>query len=188
MITFKADFIDNKYINKYDNVTRTREPYKVQLVELNPVSANDLRTLNEITELWGGKKSFVSDIRDDFDLFFKTYNEEPNKRFLALTFQQNGFRNLVSDSVIALAEIVQRTYIKHQLNYIEVEPKYRHKNDSREYGNIGTTMLNAIKELLPNKDIIADIVSEEEEFYLKNGFERLNGMTMKYKGHVKKIV
>ena len=189
MISFKAHYVQPAIIQKQNALTGNFEDCKVRMAELEPVSAADSIALKKTAELWGGKKfSFVGDISDDFENFFKTRNESPNKKFLVLTCQKGDLSRLKPLDILACAEVTQRTLNKHEIKYLEVSPIYVHLKKDRKLKHIGSAMLDGIKTLLPNKDIVLDSSCDGINFYLRNGFECLNSITMIFRGRAKKLV
>lgn len=189
MINFKAHYVQPATILKQNNLTGSFENYKVRMAELEPVSAADSVLLKKTAKLWGGKDfSFVDNISDDFENFFKDQNEKSNTKFLVLTSQKGNLKKLKPLDILACAEVAQKTHNRLELKYLEVAPIYTHLIKDRQIKNIGKAMLDGIKTLLPNKDIELVSSTDAVNFYLRNGFEWLDNITMIFRGRVKKLI
>ena len=196
-ISFKATNELNTTINKctsqnVDNCTKIPASF----IRLNPESTADYYAINNVADnytriiteenlLNDGKKvkNYAKDIQSDFEEIYKNSHQAQNDYFYALTTQTDRFEHIDYSKVIGVAEVWNCPEISDFLDirYLQVSPSTNHDVANREYRNIGTTILNALKSLFPLRNIYVIADKNVRDFYTKNGFKVFRGNQMIYK-------
>lgn len=163
MITFGATRISPVNIKKAVNKKHFRD-YKVNFAELNQCSDNDVRTLANLTNLWGQKNSYCFDILEDF-----VYTESKKKVYI-LTSQKGNLNNVAADKILGICEVSPQ---KDSLivNYLETSPQYASFIKDRYIKGVGKALMNMIKVVYNDLDIMLSSVSYATGFYKKLGFK-----------------
>ena len=165
-ISFKAQYIGNSVIQDRNN-----KDVVVSSVKLDPNSKNDVKTVEILFEDWFPqyKGILIDDVYYDFIDYYK---QKEKKDYYALTTQNNNFQKLDPDKILGIAEysnFANKNY--NYIDYIQVNPKYMANKQEREYKNIGSALLDTIKNLNGYKNIYLNSIHEAVDFYTKNGFK-----------------
>lgn len=165
-ISFRANFINPGKIKK----TSTCKDIPASFVELKSKCYNDRMSLKGVVSLWGEGDTFAAGILDDLES--STYDYSTNKRYFALTLQRKQMDELIPKKILGLAEIIQgKGRIK--LKYLQADPKHNMHSAKRKFTGIGTAILNTLKSLFPQHDIVLQTAESARDFYIANGFEEI---------------
>ncbi len=180
-ISFKGSFINPTNIKKLDG--QHYNDFQASFVELNPKDASDLDMLNKIRTTWNGN---FNDIIYN-SAFCSSFCEDKNKKFYALTSQQDSFDKLDYKKVLGVVEMnkCEKTnrieFLQVNPDYISGKPKswlsklFSNKSDSNKklpfFKRVGAAILDSLKK---HTDKSLDLVSVDSAtgFYKKNGFSR----------------
>ena len=179
-VNFKGVYLDKRPVTKiYPD--KTTGLYVVPLVEMQPVSINDMKTLKDVAELWRGDTTdtFVTDIADDFDNVFRHGCRD--RRFIAITNQRRNFNKLHSENAMGVIEFTRHTAKKYWIDYVQVSPEFEYFYENRTVKDVGKALINYLKEILPQKELWLNSVLTAIPFYEKMGFERVNDLTMVFR-------
>jgi len=177
VITFGARYISpvqiQKTINKKEIV-----PYRTALVELLPNSQKDFLSLGVASTFLIRKSQLVGYIHDDFALAsIGDIATHEWRRFLAITEEQENYNFIKPRNILGLIEFsafhTDSDYI--YVDYIQTMKKILFD----KFSHVGTSMLDCIKKLYPQKDIELDAFPKTVKFYEKNGFEVITHNTGK---------
>ncbi|MCM1003184.1 MAG: hypothetical protein NC408_02455 [Candidatus Gastranaerophilales bacterium] len=172
-ISFKAQFIRPATITKYSAV-RDYKPMRASFIELKPKTTADRTALRGAESLWGEGDTFAAGIANDFeDEIFWT---NTNKKYYALTLQKNHLDTPVATKILGLAEVLTGDN-RIKLKYLQTDPQHKHNSPNQKFKGIGTAMLDAIKTIFPQADIVLEPAESAVDFYLENGFKRINNNT-----------
>ena len=169
-INFKGSFIQSAVVSKRESFNNNTEikSIPVSFVELQKNYANDLATLNNL-KTWNRPNSFILDILHDFQ--FTLNKDKSNKfRFFVLTQQTSNFKTLEAEKILGITEVVTRDKNTKRIEYLQTSPEFININKNSKFQKIGTTMLNCIKKMFFDKNLVLHSVNNALEFYAKNGF------------------
>lgn len=171
-ISFGASFIQRMPIKKYSFQTETYTPSYANLVELSPHDLRDVSALDEIAFNFGND-SYADNIAFDAKKAYKRNNHK-NEPFsaIALTTQEDNFEKLNANDVIGIAEIFKRKKGEIELLYLQTHPKYVYSLHPRKVKNIGTAILDYLKET--HNKITLHSASSPLMFYIRNGFRMVS--------------
>lgn len=168
-ISFNGKFVSNINIKKAGAIANE---FKTSIVEINPYSKNDLKTLREVHELWRGHFSrlvYEEAVKTSIDKIFSEEN-----KFFVMTMQRGNFDVLDGNDILAEAKIIlnkpEKNYV--YIDYLQVNPEDMHGSNYRVYKNIGTNFLNFFKENFSKKTIHLHTIESARTFYMKNGFQK----------------
>lgn len=171
-ISFKANLISPAKILER-NSTGTFEPKTVSFVELNPEHNPDMNAIMEVNQMWDNRRTLASNIveemHDSMDFF-----EHAGKRFFAITEQADSLENIEPSKVLGLTETIQGNYDNIKIKFFLVDPKYQRGQKNAPFKHVGTSLLESLKELFPNKTFSGQSTPEAVKFYLANGFQKLD--------------
>ena len=183
-VSFKGTFINP--VNIQQKKGNEYKPLTTSFVELNPSDKNDLNVLKDLRDDWMGESNYY--ILDDAILSSKSPN---NKKFYALTMQNNNYKNLDNKKILGIVEFSNEKEINF-IDFLQVHHNYRtekplspltqkivnfffkeNPNNKIERGNkfkgIGTAIVNSLKNI-SNKSILYIATDYEKSFFKKNGF------------------
>lgn len=170
-ISFRANFINPGKIKK----TSTCKDIPASFVELKSKCYNDRMSLKGVVSLWGEGDTFAAGILDDLES--STYDYSTNKRYFALTLQRKQMDELIPKKILGLAEIIQgKGRIK--IKYLQTDPQNNIHSSKRKFRGIGTAIIDSLKALFPQDEIILQTAESAREFYKFNGFEELGEYEM----------
>lgn len=178
-VNFKGIYLDKRPVTKiYPD--KSTNLYVVPLVEMQPVSVNDMKTLNNVATLWRGDTTdtFVTNIADDFDNVFRHGSKD--RRFIAITEQRRNFNKLQPEKVMGVMEFTKHTQKKYWLDYLQVSPEFGFFYKDRMIKDVGKALVEYLKEILPKKEIWLNSVLTAVPFYEKLGFKKINDLTMAF--------
>ena len=172
MINFRAKYINTQKIIKNDN--NQYKQHDVAFVQINSQCENDILCLKSVEKTWG-KKALVKDLVKDINQEWETKKADKNAKYFALTSQKNGFEKLLPQKILGVIELLTTSDKNTDyINILEVEPNSIYGAKQRRFVNIGSSILNALKENLNNKDFILEARENVVKFYEKNGFKSVN--------------
>lgn len=169
-ISFKAEFIRPSVIKRcYQN--KPAKDLTASFVELKPGDYADREALREISSLWGEGETFASSILYDFE--DSVFWREINKKYYALTLQKQKLEQPNAKKILGVAQIIQGIN-RIKLNYLQADPQNNMHSANPKYRGIGTSILDALKAIFPNFDIVLNTAESAREFYKANGFKELS--------------
>lgn len=170
-INFGAKFIKRETISRFDDTKKQGYlPVDVSLVELNPKNKQDIDATKKLITSWGRDDEFGYYILDDL-MALKDDNLSPSlDRIYAITLQSKDFKNLDHKKILGLGEITRRSYSQAEINYLQVEPKSTFLKGSKNFINIGKTLVEYF--MSKNfKELIVKSTYKAATFYERMGFE-----------------
>lgn len=178
MVNFRANLISPVMVKKTQDY-KNYSPQTVSFVEMEPASKADLKAMNKTMKNWGGN-NYAWDIYNFFVESAEMQDRfepegEDKKRFFAITSQNSDLKNLVYDKILALALVIdQESSII--LDFLQVDPDHDYFSLSPSYKGIGSAVVNALKNMFLEKDILLKSVPSAIEFYEKLGFNLVDKM------------
>jgi len=164
-INFKARFITNTTVRKFNSLSGKYDNKVVSLVEMNKESSNDKLALFKISELWNNGTNFVKTI-----LLSLNCPNKNEKNVYILTEQKDNFGKLIPEKILGIEE-VKKEGNSYRLDYIQTNPKTKYKAKGRTYKGIGECLLNFVLDKFgKNYKIHLNSVYEAVDFYKKFGF------------------
>lgn len=104
--------------------------------------------------------------------FSKLLNIKDVHDYYVVTAQKYNFGKLDYKDVLGIIEYTHDKDKKYDyIDHIQVNPKYMNKSNTRLYKNVGTALLDFIKNLKGFDNIYLDSLKSAVNFYTKNGFE-----------------
>lgn len=180
MISFKARYIDYAQVKKFD-ANRVPRDYRAQFVELDPDNISDMKALKTVSEEWDFGETFAKNIYNEARGFLRDWGEHPQKRFFAVVRGCSDLRNLNPYNIMGITQ-VNDSFDRVEIKYLQVEPPYTEYQLEPRFKYVGSSILESIKKIIPDKNIILRSVDSARRFYKKNGFEsmrRENWMILK---------
>lgn len=164
-INFRASLVAQTNVMKLGKHSRKYTPAEVSFVKIDRDSKADIKALKDVKKLW--PYSFASNI----------YKEASNSEYpvdvYALTTQEKDFEYLNPNNIIGLVETSNRYKGSLYLEYLQTDPQYIADEDTDKplYKQIGTTILNLLKNLKTTEIIQLAPTFSAIDFYEKNDFE-----------------
>ncbi len=176
IINFTGTYLATTKINKKTQKNKFI-PHEASVVQMHPSSKNDILTLKSTTESWDENSNILSFSDIIYEDAKNIHDEEIDTgihKFYAITNQKRNFTKLLPDEILALTEITSfPDSRKVNIDVLEVNPEHNHWSQDRTYKNIGSALLNAIKEIFEGKEITVRSVPSALNFYKKNGFHQI---------------
>lgn len=172
MITFKAQHISSPTIKRKNN------PYKASFVQLNPLSYNDMVTINNTVLDWNSPYKIIDDIAVASNHIYLKNTESPNQYFYALTTQDENFEKIKHGSILGIIKLSKNNDTDIYIDSFEVAPKFSHDTKNSEFRGIGTAIINNVKNLFNKYEMFVKSEYSAIPFYEKNGFELLGKRTL----------
>lgn len=167
-ISFQGNYITSVNILKR-NSFYIFKPHTVSVVEVDTLNKRDISALRNIENSWA--EPFSDMISDDAQMFTKHSENNLFHRFFVLTNQKDNFHNLKPDEILATTEIcAYPTSKKINIDALQVNPNHKYHAKHRNYKNIGSAFLDAIKLIFKNKAITVQPTPSAFPFYIKNKF------------------
>lgn len=172
-LNFGAKYINSTLIKKYDSNKQSYSPVQAAFVEIESSNLSDRDALHELRKDWKDCDYYIAPIVDSID-----YEFEDNKVY-ALTSQRHNFDKLRSDEIMGLANMDVSKGKIPELSYLQVDPSLLNKMEPPIYKNVGTGILNSLKQIY-NKAIQLVSAYSATEFYVKNGFDIIDKKKLRY--------
>lgn len=164
-INFKARFICNTTVHKFNPLSGKYVKEVVSLVEMNKESKKDHNALFKVSQLWNKGINYVGTIL----LSLKCQNKN-DKNVYILTEQKDNFRQLIPEKILGVEEVKKEKNL-YRLDYLETRPNAKYKAKGRTYKGIGKSLLNFVLDKFGKKSKISlNSDSDATEFYKKFGF------------------
>ena len=170
MINFKANYINTVPIKTLNTTNNVYYSKAANFVEFDIKNSNDIAVINDVACLWRDN-SFADNIAYDVNNANKGYFKKEPFRIFALTSQKEGFDNLDSSEVLALAEVEKISDNNIFLEYLQVDPAIVYATGIPLIKRCGSAVLDSLKQLFNDKSIFLN--SRTEKFYTKNGFVKI---------------
>ena len=188
-INFKANYIQPITIMKREN--KSYVPYEAALVEFNPKDELDLNTIKDISLSWE-ENSFAGWIHQNAfkRLFYQSNNKD---HIYGIVKPQESYEKVQTKNVLGLADFSEDDNLT-ELNYLQTHPdnlssKYpistpmtiwqiikkslcgsKFFSKKREYKNIGSAMLNFLKDVSDYRIMGVYADKNAIDFYKHNDF------------------
>ena len=175
-ISFQANYIKPAVVQRRDE-NDNFHPYKVSVVELDANSANDIKSLYEVDELWSGH-SFAWEIYNDFKAV-ADYENNKKLHFFAITEQKRNFGKLNPADVMCLAEFEEHPNI-NEINYLQTNPEYGYENYYQPFKHTGSAMIDFLEQHFYDKPIKVFSTLTAVTFYQKNSFTKMPAADDRY--------
>ncbi len=137
--------------------------FKANFIKFNTRRAKDVKALENIRTLWGGR-NLSAGISEEAKILGK------DSYIYGLTLQNNNFCDVDGSKVLGLvstSKVVRGN--DTEIFKIGTNPKYAYeqKHSRRSIKNIAKLMLDAIKDLNGNKSLFASNVEENEKRFVE---------------------
>ena len=198
-VCFKAKYVKPVTVKHYDG-----KGYRLKTLNLVELEQSDANSMQILKNNW--RAAFADLITNDVK-HLNTYKKECLGSVLAITEQDCLFELLDPQKVQALAsmrfdpikDVVTISHLQVNPSCISenygtlkenclrridkfLNPKF-YRKEPKKYKNLGTALLTAIKEIIPNDVIEVVSLKKALRFYLKNEFKitNLKTLTLKWK-------
>ncbi len=178
-INFKAKFINETSIKKYNYLKNSYEPTKVSFIEIDPENFSDYFAINEINQDWYNSL-YASNITFALNLIKNQCLRGDIHKIYAITKQKNNFGILNSNEILALGEIERKTPEDIEINYLQVDPELVYSLEKRRFIDVGRAFLNCLKNFNYLKSITLNSNSSAAKFYEKNNFKLIDPEIRKF--------
>ena len=169
-ISFGAKFIQKIPIKQYSYENKVYTKTTANFVELNPFDIKDLDVLKKIIFEFGDN-SYAGNIYFDASYISKhKHSNNPSIRFFALTRQEKSFKDLKTDTILGIAEVLEKGGKEINLNYLQTHPQFIYSYPRQPfYKRIGSAILDCLK--TTHKKINVHSTPSAIQFYKKNNFQ-----------------
>ena len=176
MISFKAKLIGSTTIQCYNNKKKAYEDCNVSFIRFSKHSKSDLMAVQKVSKMWQPQDKYAKNIAKNFCYeYSKKYNQYYNDNFFALTLQDCNYENVDPTKVLGMAEALKKRKTFY-LDFLQTNPKYKYGDKKRKYKNIGTAIIESLKNIKRIKSIILIPNNFAVKFYEKCGFTEKHGM------------
>ena len=176
MISFKAKLIGETTIKRYNNEKYAYEDCPAYFIRFNKHSKTDLKSIETVSALWHPREKYAKNIAKNFcHEYQKKFNNAYNDNFFAITLQNNHFENIDPEKVLGMAEALKKRKTFY-LDFLQVHPNYSFGVLRRKFKNVGSAIIESMKNMPRIKDIILVPNSFSIGFYKECGFEEKFGM------------
>lgn len=163
-INFKAQYIMLATIQKRDK--NCYKKYDAGFYKLDPENKSDRKIISTIAQRWGD--SYAKNI---CDYFYNIDGVNKNQTYIyVISDTVTKPAELTANNILGIAELRKKSDIENSLDFLQVKPSIL-KN--KKYKNIGTEMLDAIKQLHFETPLYVFSDEDAIEFYIKNDFKRV---------------
>ncbi len=167
---FRANFECKAEIKKLNSITGEYTPELVNWVKFDRKNLLDVMALTYAARNWDREK-FASNIAYRAMLMSETKLENEPCEIYIMTKQDSDFDDLDDSKILGMAEINKEDKNSVELNYIQVDPEQTSLSQRAAYKNIGSKMLDLLKNKYADKVIkLRADAGSVSEFYKKNGF------------------
>lgn len=176
--TFKANFVNKSLVGKViDNNCHNYTDRYVSFVKIDPFNARDIDALKSASDYW------ISD-RFSKNIYYAACALKNSSKFYrghevyALTSQPSDFEKLDSEKILGLVHIAPFYDTPLFIEHLQVNPEYlpRYsmftKTKEPEYKGIGTSIINALKQMSNKISCFPSSEKSVKDFYIKNGFNK----------------
>ena len=159
-LEFRANFECKAEIKKLNSITGKYTPELVNWVKFDRKNPLDVMAL-----------TYAANIAYRAMLMSETRLENEPCEIYIMTKQDSDFDDLDDSKILGMAEINKEDKNSIELNYIQVDPEQTSLSQRAEYKNIGSKMLDLLKNKYAHKVIkLRADAGSVSEFYKKNGF------------------
>lgn len=175
---FGAKYLKTVSVKKLNPNTARYRKNNISFVEFDPQNEHDLITLYRTAKAWKGA-NFALPIAEAGELIaHKVISPNKNKIYI-LTSQQDSFDKLHTEYILGMAHLNNSSRNSSELAHFQVDPKQKYGSKNREYKQIGTAMLNELKNLCKNSLRLFSSTSATG-FYERQGFEEIDEAMLEY--------
>jgi len=167
-IDFSAKFLNNAVIKKFDREAKQFLPHKVSFIELEPQNCADVEAVDKIFDNWG-KADLIYKIKSSFEIKHFYPAESFASKFYGITTQKSEFDELKPEQIMGIVEVAPETDKEIYLEFLQVKPELKSGSTGRGYKNIGSAILNSLKEMFDEIRLCS--LKKSAKFYEINGFE-----------------
>lgn len=173
-VSFGASFVSNAIIKtRVNNSSNEYENKTSAFVELNPQDINDINALNDVVCIFEQSRrkgnNYADAMRKDFNKVCVEPENKANKRFFALTNQQDTFEYLDGKKVLGTVETSEKGN-SATIKFLHVDPKINYFSNNRNTKGVGNAILDSLTNLFKNKDIYVLPDYKAVDFYSQYGF------------------
>lgn len=161
-VSFKANYICNSQVSK------NSKPCSLSFVQIDTKNTSDIIALKELGYMYG-KNTYFSDIFDNANLDYLYGFNSKYKQYYALTTQTKDFNKLDSEQILGLVQVEPDEHY-NEIKYLQVLPTQNYSNPEREYKNIGSSIIDTVTKIYPNKKLMLYSTDAALNFYKKIGF------------------
>ena len=144
----------------------------VSIVELDVNNDLDIKAIEETKNKWiDNGAMYIHHIYDDAVEPHQYYDVEKS-HFYALTTQNADFNKLKSDKILGVMMFSEiKSNLPNEITWLEVNPETNKTlNKNREFKNVGTRLIEFVKNTFKTKNIHVHSAYNAQKFYKKNGF------------------
>jgi len=171
-ISFKANYLKTVTIPCRSSQNED-VPKEASVVEFDKSDENDLRSLSDVADLWDDKSSTFA-----YPIYMEAKDKTaPEAHYIGLTLQNSDYNKINPQKVLGLAVFDEKDAPENQLGWLQVDPSNNFSDSlsNRSCKNVGTTLIDYVKERYSNKPIFVNSTLSAIDFYKKNGFENKQG-------------
>lgn len=172
-INFKGKFISPVIIKKLD-IQKKYIPHQASIIQIDTANEKDIIALKNASKNWDTSSptlSFSDIIYEDAKGIYEMGEDNNFHKFFVLTNQKKDFAELNQDEILAMTEISDYPNSKKiGIEALEVHPDHNYWSENRNYKQIGSGLLDAIKQIFKGKEINLRSVDSALAFYYKNEF------------------
>ena len=166
-IHFGANFIGRVSVKK-KNIMGRFKTEKVSLLCIDTLNKDDIQALKHTRETW---KDLTIHIYEDANMFYQNKERSKFHHIFALSEQNDNFEKLQPEKILAESAISAYPTSKSiSIDYFQVHPKHNYFAKDRQFKKVGEAMLNAIKKIFEDREILLHAVPKSTDFYAKNDF------------------
>jgi hypothetical protein len=167
-VNFRAKFINNVTIQKFDKKTKSFVDFPASFVKLEGGKYSDIKVVDKAAELWKGA-TYIRRIATA-----SHWMSSASIDMYAVTTQKSKFENLKYSKVLGFAEMrndERRPKFKW-LYYLQVKPSAQNvdNEDKKDYKRVGSSAIQSLKKIYKNISLFSAESSNVEDFYINHGF------------------
>ncbi len=170
-INYKAQFLTNVTVQKYDNKSKEYSDKHASFVEVDPKDKNDLRSVRHAVENWN-MDLYGMNISNSMNSLRWSTDKKLSDKFFAITTQDNNFEELNPDKIKALAHVFE-TNKRVDVVHLQVNPDLIYAITPPDYKHVGKGMIDCLKDKYNDKSISLISSPTATQFYVKQGFEKI---------------
>lgn len=168
--TAKRQDYESAFINRLADESRSYEPYKAHVAEIDFNSSSDLKALDDLRESWADGH-FIEDIFIDAKkLHNRKWRNDGTKKIFVLTAQNDNFEELEPHKVLSICELSGIYGKGAEVSYIETNPEYRCKS-SAKYKRNGKALMEFLQSQFDKLTLNAIDEDYIHNFYKSLGFK-----------------
>lgn len=189
-ISFCANKVTDTHIQRLNNLEqKTYEEFKVPIVEYDRFSGLDKKSIEQTAALYSEYDHLHANYAQNINFKFEKVYENPHNlksmKYHAILIPQDSYNWVDPKNVLGIIETSFMKDSPPKIDYLQVNP---HTNywfgdiwTPRGYKQIGTALVKFVTDrLFAGHDVYVNSDYNSMDFYIKLGFEKLEGTLLKY--------